>query len=112
MCHQANEDLAWSCQRCGYEFGQSPDKVIELLRGQRRTLRIGLTVIVAAELALIAVFAFYPYLFGRVWVPAIIFIAPTIWVIRILNRLVMTRQSLRSLEAQVVSLPKATLKSR
>jgi len=48
MCHRASGADAWRCP-CGYEFGQSVDKALELLRDQRTNTRITLGLLLLVD---------------------------------------------------------------
>ena len=52
MCHRASDARAWQCD-CGYEFGQSVDKVLELLRGQRKSAAATLAFVVFLDVAMV-----------------------------------------------------------
>jgi hypothetical protein len=105
MCHQANEDRAWNCRRCGYEFGQPIDKTLELLRGQQRSQRILVVLMLVLLVAIVGTFALTWLL-----VPWFVMIAASatnaIWLARTYHKLALTRASIRSLSAQ--QLPEAT----
>ena len=111
MCHQINEDRAWNCRRCGYEFGQPIETVREMLLGQRRSTRIVLAILIAADLAIAAAFVWVQIMPEILVISGFSFV--TLWAARSWIKLSVTRDSLRSLEAQAkaAELPKATVKS-
>lgn len=110
MCHQANEDRAWQCRRCGYEFGQPIDQVIDLLRGQLRTNRILFASFAALEVALVGGYIWLHLLLPPI-LPATAFVVGMVLTVRAAFRIRLTRESLRALSAQQAALPKATLVS-
>lgn len=112
MCHQANEDRAWACRRCGYEFGQPIEKVIDLLRGQRRTAWITFWLFLVLTLGLAGWLGFgLEVLPVPMLVPILSACFATLWTVRAAHRIRITRQSLRALGAQRTELPKATVRS-
>jgi hypothetical protein len=110
MCHQANEDRAWQCRRCGYEFGQPVETVLELLRARQRSQRIMLAIYASPVVLAVAACLL---VWGRVPIfPLVLaFTTSTLWLARSYHRYALTRSSIRSLSAQRPQLPKATLKS-
>ena len=112
MCHQANEDRAWKCRRCGYEFGQPAATTIELLRGQLRSQYIILVVFAVLEAATVAYLAFGLREFPMpLIVPGGAFVMFMLWTVRAAIKIRISRESIRALSAQQAELPKATLRS-
>jgi hypothetical protein len=105
MCHRASDARAWQCT-CGYEFGQSVDKVLELLRGQRTNARIMLGIMVGLDAAMIGGMV-YAAMHGVAVISGIVFIALTYWTFRSIQRLRITSESMRQLSAK--TLPEARL---
>lgn len=106
MCHRASTRSAWRCS-CGYEFGQDIDKVLVLLRDQRRTARIGLAVLGSLTAAMAVGASVALYYFDAVFGPAIVFGALCVLTARVAHKLLITRASLRQLEKR--ELPRAQL---
>src|SRR6516162_4785104 len=105
MCHQANEDRAWQCRRCGYEFGQPVEKVQELLRGQLRSAHIVFWLFLLIDLGLAGaqVYLYEPWI---PWpVPVTLFVVATSVMIRAVIRISISRNSLRALKGQQAELP-------
>jgi hypothetical protein len=107
MCHQANEDRAWSCRRCAYEFGQPVEKVLELLRGQLRSQTIIVLVLLALLGGLVAAIVFRIPVATSVAILTLVMNAS--WLARASHKLALTRSSLRSLSARHHELPKAVV---
>jgi hypothetical protein len=105
MCHRVNDALAWQCD-CGYEFGQSVDKVLELLRGQRTNARIALWIVVVLDVAMLGGIA-YAAMHGVFVFSFIVFGFLMYWTVRAVQRLRITNESMRQLSAK--SLPEARL---
>ena len=95
MCHRASEASAWRCS-CGYEFGQHPETVCELLRAQRTSARIMLAVLIAIDLAALGG-VIYGALHGFLVVFGFGFAALIGWTLRAVHKLALTGTSLRQL---------------
>jgi uncharacterized membrane protein YfcA len=83
MCHQPDEDRVWSCARCGYEFGQPVEKVLELLRGQLRSQAIIVLMLLTLLGGLVTIFLF------RILVElalAIVGLVVIVWLARMFTR--------------------------
>jgi hypothetical protein len=104
MCHRANDARAWQCD-CGYEFGQTVDKVIELLHAQRRRSRISLSIFLGLDAVTVGAVAFSA-LKGVVIMPGLLLTAMTYWTFRSVQRLRITSESLRQLEAKTLPVAK------
>jgi hypothetical protein len=110
LCHRSSSGSAWQCQ-CGYEFGQSIDKVRVLLRDQETNAWIVLGVLLVLDLAAIGG-AIVVGVLGLGWLP---WIAPGLLIaatVRTLRKLRIARESLRQLAERHAPLPKATLRKR
>lgn len=107
MCHARNAIDEWQC-RCGYEFGQSIDKVLELLRDQRTNARILLGVLIFLDLAALGAVAYLAIVHGIIVYSVLGFAALLLWTMRTARQLVVTRESLEQLSRR--ELPKATLR--
>jgi hypothetical protein len=105
MCHRASDARAWQCD-CGYEFGQSVDKVLELLRGQRTNARITLAVVAGLDVSMIGAMV-YALMHGVAVVSGFLLIGLTYWTFRSVQRLRITNESMRQLAAK--TLPEARL---
>jgi hypothetical protein len=92
---------AWQCA-CGYEFGQSVDTALELLRDQLRNQKIQLGLLLAVDIVAIPFMAFLK-LIGVIGI-VLLFGATA----RVARRLSITRASIRNLSQR--ALPKATLR--
>ena len=103
LCHRANSASEWQCH-CGYEFGQAPEKALELLYSQGRNVKIGLALLLAADAAAFVALALAlsPVLSGILCG----FLA--LQTIRLIRKLMITRESIRQLEPR--TLPKAQLR--
>ena len=100
MCHRANEQRAWQCN-CGYEFGQPVERAIELLRDQRTNTWFMLVFSILALAGSLALLIFGR--FTSIW----LFAGCFIWMGRNIRKLLITRASLRQLDAR--KLPEAKL---
>ena len=105
MCHRASDARAWLCD-CGYEFGQSVDKALELLRAQRTNARITLAIVVGLDAAMIGAMV-YALMRGVAVVSGLLFIGLMYWTFRSVQRLRITNESMRQLAAK--TLPEARL---
>ena len=95
---------AWQCD-CGYEFGQSVDKLLELLRAQRTNARIT-AIVVGLDAAMIGAMV-YALMHGVAVVSGLLFIGLMYWTFRSVQRLRITNESMRQLAAK--TLPEARL---
>jgi hypothetical protein len=109
MCHHANEGTAWQCVKCGYEFGQSRDKLREMLLEQLGRARIHLWIFVLFSLVVTAVVG---YLIARGIIGFVVgtTIIPFIWwTVRSAQKISISKHSLALIEEP--ELPKATARS-
>lgn len=110
LCHRAEEASAWRCSKCGYEFGQSVDRAIEIVRDALRTARIQLVGFILLDLVVLVVMTGILLGIALVgWIPILLFIVVMSWTVRAGQKVARLQASLRSLGA--AKLPKATLKS-
>ena len=110
LCHRASPSCTWQCH-CGYEFGQSIDKVRVLLRDQQTNAWIVLGVLLVLDLAAVGG-AIFVGILGLGWLP---WIWPGLLIfatVRTLRKLRIARESLRQLAERYAPLPKATLRKR
>jgi hypothetical protein len=110
MCHQVNERHQLQCSACNYVFGQPVDETRAQLREQlssARTQLIGLAIVDVLFLGLLVVMA----LAGVVifWIFGCVLLAGAN--IRVIRKMQISRDSLRSLDRQFPALPKARLVS-
>lgn len=105
MCHRASDARAWQCE-CGYEFGQSVDRVLELLRGQRKNAWITLVCVAVLDVVMIGGII-YAAIHGVVAVSLIVFMGLLYATFRSVQRLRITSESMRQLSAK--TLPEARL---
>jgi hypothetical protein len=105
MCHRASDARAWQCD-CGYEFGQSVDKVLELLREQRKYGRVVLGIVLGLD-ALMVAGIIYAAMHGIIVVSFFVFIGLLYWTFRSVQRLRITSESMRQLGPK--TLPEARL---
>ncbi len=110
MCHGPNEDTAWQCRGCGYEFGQSIEKLRELLHDQLRSARIVFWVLLVLDLAVLGGCVVGAY-YGILVRPSLAFFFVIAWTVRAHHKLSVTRHSLALIDKQQAALPKATLRS-
>jgi hypothetical protein len=110
LCHCSNPGSAWQC-RCGYEFGQSVDKVRVLLRDQQTNARILLVVMLVLEAAVLAG-AIYLSTRGAGRGPWLVLIPLVYWTVRAVRKLGIVRESLRQLDERHAPLPTATVRKR
>ena len=100
MCHRLNEQRALRCD-CRYKFGQSVDKVIDLLHRQRRQGWVVLGTALLADAG--SIFLLTTGSLRAIWLAAGSFL----WTGRVIRKLLITRVSLRQLESR--KLPEARL---
>jgi|SRR5450432_980582 hypothetical protein len=105
MCHRASDALAWQCD-CGYEFGQSVDKVLELLRGQRKSAAATLAFVVFLDVAMVGA-VIYSAMHGVIVLSFFLVLGLVYWTFRSVQRLRITNESMRQLAAK--PLPEARL---
>jgi hypothetical protein len=105
MCHRANQATESHCS-CGYEFGQSPEKALELLRSQRRNAQIALLLLLLA-LGGGAILLYVMLLYQSPIIVIVAFAPLSLQILRTVHKLSITRDSIRQLEAR--TLPKAQL---
>jgi hypothetical protein len=109
MCHLANEERAWACMRCGYEFGQPVENALDLLRGQLRSQTIIGLILLGLLGGLVA--ALVVGIPGGVALLIAVLVTNVLWLARTSHKIALTRASLRSLSARHTELPKAILVS-
>jgi hypothetical protein len=110
LCHRSSHSSAWQCH-CGYEFGQSVDKVRVLLRDAQTNARILLVVMLVLDAAVIAG-TIYLAVHGWIaysWLASVLLILGTV---RAVRKLRIVRESLRQLDERHAPLPRATLRQR
>jgi hypothetical protein len=108
MCHQANEEPAWQCRRCGYEFGQSIDKLRGMLLEQLGRARITFWILFAICGAVLAGVV-YAIVHGHAIVPGFTLVMVVWWTVRARQTISLSKYSLASIERQQAQLPKATV---
>ena len=114
LCQLVSEPSAWQCQ-CGYEFGQPVEKVLVLLRSQRRNGRILLALMLAVMTGAVAML-YFAVISGGLYSLGLI-AALVVGMLRTVRTLSITSDSLRQLEDRArqleapapAELPKATL---
>lgn len=108
LCHRSSPHSAWQCQ-CGYEFGQSVDKVRVLLRDARTNARILLVVMLVLDAAAIAGTI---YLMAHGWLvySSMLTALLIIGTVRMASKLRIVRESLRQLDERHAPLPTATVR--
>ena len=104
LCHRANDATASQC-RCGYEFGQSVAQALELLSDQETGTKILLGVLLAADIAA-AAGVFHAFLHGGIMVFGGGLAALFLWTARTVQKLQITRESLRQLSDGALPLAK------
>ncbi len=95
MCHRASHATAWQCS-CGYEFGQDPEKVCELLRNQRTSTRMALIFLLALDAAVLGVVV-YGARHGFIVFSGLGFAVLIMWTLRTVHKLAITKASLHQL---------------
>ena len=104
-CHRLSAASAWQCA-CGYEFGQSAERVRLLLRDQQAhawvTLAALLVVDVAAVWGLV-----YQAIHGFIVLAALGFTTLILLTARTVRRLLIARARLRRLERRDAAVPRA-----
>jgi hypothetical protein len=101
---------AWRCG-CGYEFGQTVERVRALLRDQQASAWIALAVVAFVDAT--AVFgAVFAAIHGWIVVSAFGFTALTLVTARSVRRLLITRASLRQLAERDAAIPRAVVRRR
>jgi hypothetical protein len=109
MCHRVSAATAWRCA-CGYEFGQSLERVRELLRDQQTSLRIALAFLLVLDVAAVAG-AVYAAMHGFIVFSALGFTTLILATARAAQKLWITRASLRQLASRD-TLPRAVVHRR
>ncbi|HEX7841897.1 MAG TPA: hypothetical protein VF469_30715 [Kofleriaceae bacterium] len=110
MCHRSNSGSAWQCG-CGYEFGQSAEKVRALLRGQQTAAWIVLPMLLVLDIAAVGGMI-YAVMHGLVVYSTLVFGALIMGTARTVRKLRVTRESLRQLAARDAALPTAIVHKR
>jgi predicted membrane-bound spermidine synthase len=105
MCHHANEGSAWRCDSCGYEFGQTVEKLREMLRDQLASARVAFWTALSLDAAFLGA-AILGVVYGFVFLPWLPFIGTTMWTLRANHKISVSKHSLLLIEPK---LPKATL---
>jgi hypothetical protein len=110
MCHRLSAGGAWQCG-CGYEFGQSMQCLLVLLRDQQTSawLTLALLLLLDAAAGWGAVLA---ALHGFIVLAALGFTALVLLTARTVHRLLLTRASLRHLTRRASVLPRAVVHRR
>lgn len=106
LCHTTNADDRIECRDCGYVFGQAPDVLRGQLRSKIRGAKIGVLALVLVNAIALAVLLFM-VLNGFPVLMVGLFTIPLTITIRLANKLLMWRASLKSIDAQYPELPKA-----
>lgn len=106
MCHRAHEATAQQCA-CGYEFGQRPEKTLELLRSQQRNASISLLLLLLA-FGGGAILLYATLLYQSPIIVVVAFGPLAVQTLRTIRKLSITRESIRQLETR--TLPKAQLR--
>jgi hypothetical protein len=99
LCHVASEPTAWRCS-CGYEFGQSADQVVALLRDQRTNTSIVLGLLVVLDAAAVGWLVYTALYGGHLIFSVTAIIGLGVWTARMARKLEITRESLRQIAAQ------------
>jgi hypothetical protein len=107
MCHRANKNTNRTCRGCGYQFGQSPEKVRGMLQVQLRRARTQFWF--ASALTVAAITGFVVSLGLGLRVLGFIAIPPLMWAARSGQTISISKKSLASIDRQQPQLPKATL---
>jgi len=110
MCHRSSPGSAWRCG-CGYEFGQSVEKVRVLLRDQQTTGRILLSMLLVLDLAAVGGMI-YAAMHGLFVYSSLLFVALSTSTVRTVRKLQITRASLRQLAERDAALPTAIVHKR
>lgn len=110
MCHRVSAAGAWQCG-CGFEFGQSVQRLLVLLRDQQANAWITLVLLLVLDVAAGwgAVFA---ALHGFIVFAALGFTALVLMTARTAHKLLITRASLRELTRRAGVLPRAVVHRR
>jgi len=110
LCHRSSPGSAWQCH-CGYEFGQSIDKVRVLLRDAQTNARIVLVVMLVLDALAIAGTI---YLMAHGWLVywGLVTGLLILGTVRAARKLWIVRESLRQLAERHAPLPKAKLRKR
>ncbi|MDX2093144.1 MAG: hypothetical protein SFX73_35200 [Kofleriaceae bacterium] len=103
LCHSPTRGDAGTQCSCGYEFGQSPEKAIELLLSQRRNASINLVLLLGALGGAVATIIAA----GPIIIAGPLFGVLALKTARTVRTLSITRESLRQLRMR--QLPKAQL---
>lgn len=110
MCHRASAATAWRCA-CGHEYGQSAERVRELLQDQLTRTWLALLVLLVLDLAAGGA-AVYAAIHGFIVSSALGFTALTLATVHTVQKLWITRASLRELARRSPALPRAVLHRR
>lgn len=110
LCHKANATNAWQCE-CGYRFGQSVEKSLQIVRSQLHNAHLIFWLLLAIDLGVIGLVV-WSALAGRavVIVPSFGFAYCVVKTVRAGQKIALTRASIRSLEKQ--KLPEARVASQ
>ena len=107
MCHRANTRTAGQCT-CGYEFGQSLERVREMLRDQQTNAWISLVLLLVLDAAAI-VGVVFAAAHGYIVFSGLGFTALILATVRVARKLLITRASLRQLAEREQPLPRAII---
>jgi hypothetical protein len=110
MCHRASARTAWQCT-CGYEFGQSLERVREMLHDQQTNAGISLALLLVLDAAAL-VGVVFAAAHGFIVFSALGFTALILATARAARKLLITRASLRQLAEREQPLPKAIVHKR
>jgi hypothetical protein len=97
MCHGRSAGSEWRCE-CGYEFGQSVDKVLVLLRDQQTNARIVLVILLLIDAAAVAGTVYLAATHGTFVVSFLAMIFLIGATARAARKLLITRESLKQIE--------------
>ena len=107
-CHLPKEDdSAWQCDGCGYEFSQDFEGVRSSLRAQLKKRRTVLWVTVLVNLGLLGGIVFLA-MNGFIYISVPLLLAVVGSTGNAAHRISVVREHLRSLDRRHVPLPKAT----
>lgn len=110
LCHRSSSHSAWQCH-CGYEFGQSVDKVRVLLHDARTNARILLVVMLVLDAAALAG-TLYLLAYGWFVYSSVLTALLVLGTVRMARKLGIVRESLRQLDERHAPLPIATVRKR
>jgi hypothetical protein len=112
MCHLANDDHAWRCERCGYEFGQSIETLRGLLKTQLHNAVAAVMILLVIDAAILGGTVYCALVLDRVVLPGALFIGGLMMTVRFAQKISISRHSLKLINAKEATLPKARLVDR